>query len=97
MYSVKSQILIANYTTQTTFYKEKLPYDLSLKEWLDHWISETTEKDLEEMEMYKNAKRQHIKYREGDFFAFKIGRTKELRTGQLNGKTFIYHGLSENS
>lgn len=76
MYSVKSQILIANYTTQTTFYKEKLPYDLSLKEWLDHWISETTEKDLEEMEMYKNAKRQHIKYREGDFFAFKIGRRK---------------------
>ena len=47
-----------------------------MEEWLDRWISETTEKDLEEIELYKSSQRQHIKYREGDFFAFKIGRKK---------------------
>lgn len=71
-----TQITIANYTTQTTFYYEENPHSLPLEEWLKQWISETTEKDLEEIELYKNAKRQHIKYREGDFFAFKIGRRK---------------------
>lgn len=71
-----TQITIANYTTQTTFYHEVNPNNLSLEEWLNQWIFETTEKDLKEIEFYKNAKRQHIKYREGDFFAFKIGRKK---------------------
>lgn len=71
-----NQIIIANYTTQTTFYHEDRQRNLSLKEWLNRWISETTEEDLEEIELYKNSKRQHIKYREGDFFAFKIGRRK---------------------
>lgn len=70
------QIIIANYTTQTTFYHEIPQGNLSLKEWLSQWISETTEEDLEEIELYKNAKQQHIKYREGDFFTFKIGRKK---------------------
>lgn len=72
----QNQIIIANYTTQTTFYHEVPQSNLSLKEWLSQWISETTEEDLEEIELYKNAKRQHIKYREGDFFTFKIGRKK---------------------
>lgn len=70
------RVIIANYTTQTTFYYEDFPAKLSMEEWLNRWIAETTEKDLEEIELYKNAKRQHIKYREGDFFAFKIGRRK---------------------
>lgn len=71
-----NEIIIANYTTQTKFYHEVPQNNLSLKEWLNQWISETTEKDLEEIELYKNAKRKHIKYREGDFFSFKIGRRK---------------------
>lgn len=71
-----NQIIIANYTTQTTFYHEDRQCSVSLEEWLNHWISETTEEDLAELELFKNAKRQHVKYREGDFFAFKIGRKK---------------------
>lgn len=71
-----NEIIIANYTTQTKFYHEVPQNNLSLKEWLNQWISETTEKDLEEIELYKNAKRKHTKYREGDFFSFKIGRRK---------------------
>ena len=72
-------VIIANYTTQRTYYseifseKEKISLD-NLKKWLDKWMKETTEEDLEEIEESKNAKRKHCKFNEGDFFAFKISR-----------------------
>ena len=72
-------VIIANYTTQRTYYseifseKEKISLD-NLKKWLDKWMKETTEEDLEEIEEFKNAKRKHCKFNEGDFFAFKISR-----------------------
>lgn len=69
-------IIIANYTTQTTFYHENPQSNISLNDWLKQWISETTEEDLKEIELYKKAKRKHVKYKEGDFFSFKIGRRK---------------------
>lgn len=71
-----NEIRIDNYTTQTTFFHENNPMNLSLQEWLNKWMDETSETDLEEIERYKNAMRQHMKYREGDFFSFKIGRRK---------------------
>ncbi len=72
-------VIIANYTTQRTYYseifseKEKISLD-DLKKWLDKWMKETTEEDLEEIEEFKNAKRKHCKFNESDFFAFKISR-----------------------
>ena len=71
-----SYVTISNYTTQTTYYSEnfedkKLDY---LKIWLGKWISETTKEDLEEIIAFKNADRKHCKFKEGDFFAFKIDR-----------------------
>ena len=72
-------VIIANYTSQRTYYsetfteKEKISLD-DLKKWLDKWMKETTEKDLEEIEEFKNAKRKHCKFNEGDFFAFKLSR-----------------------
>lgn len=71
-----NEIIIANYTTQTTFYHENPQSNISLNDWLKQWISETTEEDLKEIELYKKAKRKHVKYKEGDFFSFKIGRRK---------------------
>jgi len=68
-------VIIANYTSQRTYYsetfieKEKISLD-DLKKWLDKWMKETTEEDLE----FKNAKRKHCKFKEGDFFAFKLSR-----------------------
>lgn len=52
MFSSK-EIIIANYTTQTTFYHENPQSNISLDEWLKQWISETTEEDLKEIELYK--------------------------------------------
>ena len=72
-------VIIANYTSQRTYYsetfteKEKISLD-DLQKWLDKWMKETTEEDLEEIEEFKNAKRKHCKFNEGDFFAFKISR-----------------------
>ena len=72
-------VIIANYTSQRTYYsetfteKEKISLE-DLKKWLDKWMKETTEEDLEEIEEFKNAKRKHCKFNEGDFFAFKISR-----------------------
>jgi len=71
-----SYLTISNYTTQTTYHSEnfedkKLDY---LKNWLEKWITETTKEDLEEITAFKNAERKHCKFKEGDFFAFKIDR-----------------------
>ena len=72
-------VIIANYTSQRTYYsetfteKEKISLE-DLKKWLDKWMKETTEEDLEEIEEFKNAKRKHCKFKEGDFFAFKLSR-----------------------
>ena len=72
-------VIIANYTSQRTYYseifseKEKISLD-DLKKWLDKWMKETTEENLEEIEEFKNAKRKHCKFNEGDFFAFKLSR-----------------------
>ncbi len=70
-------VIIASHATQKTFYTEELSGDetaATLKAWLDQWIEETTKEDLDALEAFKNEKRVHQKYREGDIFAFKIGR-----------------------
>jgi len=79
-------VIIANYTTQRTYYSESfneknISLD-NLKNWLDKWIKECTEEDLKEIEEFKNAKRKHCKFKEGDFFAFKIGR-REWAFGRI--------------
>ncbi|MGG5578317.1 immunity 26/phosphotriesterase HocA family protein [Myroides sp. C15-4] len=69
-------LTLSNYTTQTSFYSEQLPNqkleDLPL--WLEQWIADTTPQELEAIRQFSQAHRQHCKYAEGDFFAFKIGR-----------------------
>jgi len=80
--------MIGNYSTQRTFYCSRdmgteEPDGLSnVEEWLDWWINDTTEADLQELEAFKAAKRQRCKYKEGDFFAFKTGR-REYGFGRI--------------
>ncbi|GAA3783586.1 immunity 26/phosphotriesterase HocA family protein [Flavobacterium ginsengiterrae] len=72
-------VLISNYTTQTNYFSGKTKEDKTingLKIWLKDWIKETTQDDLKEIESFKQAKRQNCKFKEGDFFAFKIGRKR---------------------
>ena len=71
-------VTIANYTTQTTYFStygnEKIPDFNSLREWLDTFVAETNIEDLQEINSFKKKKRKHVKYKEGDFFRFKIDR-----------------------
>ena len=78
-YHNKSGGIIANYSTQTTFYRTdfesiKIKNFNELSKWLDFYIKSSTENDLKEIEKYKNAKRKKVKYQEGDFFTFKVDR-----------------------
>ncbi len=78
---------IASFTTQTTYYegggheREWNGFD-GLRAWLDEWMAESTEEDLAEIERFRHAGRQHCKFREGDFFRFKIGR-REYGFGRI--------------
>ncbi|MCL2579761.1 MAG: immunity 26/phosphotriesterase HocA family protein [Oscillospiraceae bacterium] len=75
---------IANFTTQQTFYTERIERDgfKEFEKWLKQWIDETTENDMKELEIFKSSKRQRYKYKEGDFFAFKSGR-REYGFGRI--------------
>jgi len=65
--TVRGKIKKFNYTATQSF---------------SQWIKECTEEDLKEIEEFKNAKRKHCKFKEGDFFAFKIGR-REWAFGRI--------------
>jgi len=103
-----SGIKIGNFSTQTTFYSEKIEQEgfEGLKKWLKWWIDNTTENDLKELAFFKSSKRQHCKYKEGDFFVFKTGRReygfgrilldvhricKAVKAGEIEGK---HYGLT---
>lgn len=42
--------------------------------WVETWCAETTAEDFADITRFATAKRQHVRYREGDVFRFKIGR-----------------------
>lgn len=70
--------IIGNYTTQRTFYKEEEIKNCNsfecIKTWCDKFVNESTPEDLKEVEIFSNAKRKHINYKEGDYFRVKLGR-----------------------
>lgn len=71
------EILIANITTQQTYYTSDMACTEcngidKLDSWLENWIANINEEHMQEMEKFKTAKKVHCKYKEGDFFRFKI-------------------------
>lgn len=78
-YKERGNVCLANYTTQQTYFSSRfagLPaMDMhEFQSFLGQWIADTTPEDLAEIQAFTNAKRQHCKYREGDFFRFKYDR-----------------------
>lgn len=72
-------VYIANYTTQRTYYSSGFAGVPPMNEsecqmFLDRWIADTSADDLAKMQAFAEAKRQHCKYREGDFFRFQYDR-----------------------
>lgn len=102
-----SDLLIASYTTQTTFYSNRWDgsnnsTDSSIGQTVIHFIEQSHPSHLAEIQAFKNAKRKNVKYKPGDYFSFKINRT-EYGFGRLlldifqlkkKGKIDGEHGLS---
>ena len=66
-----THVKIGNIRTQRAFVEDTIQ---DLDEWLDEWISDTRDEDLEELREFCEGSRLHQKYKEGDFFAFKLSR-----------------------
>lgn len=100
-YELRGGVHLANYTTQKTYYSSGfagIPSmdSAGLQDFLDRWIADTGPDDLAEIQAFAKAKRQHCKYREGDFFRFKYDRRNygygrillDVRNFIKNGGTF---------
>ena len=78
---LREHIFVFNNTAQQGYYDSFAEGpDLPLKTlpeflaWLDNWCAETTEKDLSDVAAFASRSRVHQKYREGDFFRYRIDR-----------------------
>jgi hypothetical protein len=77
-----SNIFIGSHRTQTTFYTSRWEKfkgeqnEITISESIDNFISESPHNHLKEIEDFRNANRKNVKYKSGDFFAFKINRTE---------------------
>ena len=74
-------ILIGNYSTQTTFYSRRWePFDFSTNKDVPGLIATFLEASppnhLKEIGEFKNAKKKHVQFSSGDYFAFKLNRSQ---------------------
>lgn len=72
-------LLLANCDTQQTYYSDymepvRVKTFTDFQAWLDRWTEETTPADKAEIAAFAAGKRQLVKFKEGDFFRFKVGR-----------------------
>ncbi len=70
LYNEKSQC--AYY--MNTYVKNCLSNIDGFSKWVEEWCNDTTEVDIKDIYNFSNNKRQHVEYKEGDVFRFKIDR-----------------------
>ena len=76
----KGGVTLANGTSQQTYYQSEyeglILEDFSaLEKWIEEWCAGTGAKERKEILEFSAAGRVHQKYREGDFFRFRINRS----------------------
>lgn len=74
-------ITIGNHTTQTTFYsswwdKQELPYERGIAKTVAEFITESPSDHLSHIEKFKSAERKRVRFKPGDYFSFKLSRTR---------------------
>lgn len=100
-------LLIGNYSTQTTFYSSRwdnadLSETKNISDIVEEFVKQSPSNHLDQIVEFKNAKRKQIRFKSGDYFCFKLSRTKygfgrvlldisKLRKKQLISKE---HGLN---
>ena len=79
--SISNQDLtIGNYNTQTTFYSSRWEKNIQVEqrtipELVTEYIEKSPENYLTKINEFKKAKRKNVKFKEGDYFCFKLDRT----------------------
>lgn len=97
---------IRNHNTLITYYSNfmedfKLNTVDELSSWLENYITNSPKNYFDKLKEFQNARRKNIKYKPGDFFAFKVSRTEYgfgrilLDVNKLRKKKLISanHGL----
>lgn len=77
--------VIGSHTNQKTFYSRDWEFQeagSSVSEMIAEFIDNSPESHLKEIEVFRNSKRENVKYKSGDFFAFKLNR-KEFGFGRV--------------
>jgi len=105
-WTINGNVFITNHNTQINYYSNfledfKINALDELANWIENYISSSPANYLDELREFKNAKRENIKYKPGDFFAFKVSRTEYgfgrilLDVNKLRKKKLIpeQHGL----
>ena len=105
-WTISGNVFITNHNTQINYYSNFLEdFNINntdeLSSWLEIFLSSSPANYLEELAEFKNAQRKNVKYRPGDFFAFKISRTEYgfgrilLDINKLRKKKLVseHHGL----
>lgn len=72
-------LMIGNYTSQTSFYSrdwECKRSDSEIESLIEEFINNSPSDHFEQIQEFRRAKRKNIKYKSGDFFAFKLNRTE---------------------
>ncbi len=77
--NIFGELLIGNHSTKTTFYSsywedKKQKPENKLNFWVDDFIKNSDENHIEQINAFKSAKKKNVKYKSGDFFAYKIDR-----------------------
>ncbi len=73
-------VTVANYTTQQTYFdsaydeRESCTTREAFTAWVEKWCAETTPDDLTDVAEFAARERVRVKYREGNFFRFKLNR-----------------------
>lgn len=77
LYVSSKYLTIGNYTTQTTFYSTRWELGdnanlVSVSDTISQFIEQSPANHLEQIALFKLAKRKNIKYKAGDYFCFKL-------------------------
>ncbi|MBQ8146007.1 MAG: immunity 26/phosphotriesterase HocA family protein [Clostridia bacterium] len=76
----RDYVAVVNNDSEQCYYRsaysnEKIESLNDFKVWVEEWCKNTGEKELADINDFSKRKRVHQKYREGDFFRFKINRS----------------------
>lgn len=77
--NTNGELWIGNYTTQTTFYSKTWEFkrsDSEIETMVKEFIENSPSDHFMQIEKFRQAKRKNVKYKSGDFFAFKLNRTE---------------------